>query len=339
MVGGQRLGVDDVEHGADAPRLQRGDERRGVGRGAAPGVDVERALAHGRELAGADGAAGGLGERQQVDDDVGLGQQRRQLVGAVDPVARATGDADHLAVEGDEHRRERPADRAEAEDEHAQVRRVAELDELPVPAPLLLGALASALGVGQDRGHHPFGHRAVARPARAAQRHARRARGRRSSPRRPKHVCTTRSPDIPPARAGPPSARRRTRRRARAPRPPRRRPAARPAPRGRRPRRSRRGQHARQRRAQALEEVGDLAVVAVELERALGRRDRVGDAVGARERVGVARPRGRRGGLQQRRLLGGGDLGAEVAGEVVGEGEVEQALDARAEAARASRAR
>ena len=154
------------------PRAQRVHERGGVGRGAAPGVDVERALAHGRELARADGAARGLGERQQVDDDVGLGQQGRQLVDAVDPVARAAGDADHLAVEGAEHRRERPPDRAEAEDEHAQVRGVAELDQLPVPARLLLGALAGALGVGQDRGHHPLGHRAVARPARAAQRHA-----------------------------------------------------------------------------------------------------------------------------------------------------------------------
>ena len=156
--------------------------------------------------------------------------------------------------------------------------------------------LAGALGVGQDRGHHPFGHRAVARPARAAQRHAGGNAvddpvdaGRQQPARRA-------APASRPAPACPPSAARRTRRRAPASADDldagRRRAERR---RGRRPRPSRRGQHARERRAQALEEVGDLAVVAVEVERALGGRDRVGDAVGARERVGVARPRGRRG--------------------------------------------
>ena len=212
------------------PRAQRVHERGGVGRGAAPGVDVERALAHGRELAGADGAARGLGERQQVDDDVGLGQQRRQLVGAVDPVARAPGDADHLAVEGAEHRRERPADRAEAEDEHAQVRRVAELDELPVPARLLLGALAGAAW------RRPGSRPSPTRPSRGRARRARctasrrRARGRRSSRRRRTAPARRAAPGIPSQRAaGPPSAARRTRRRARARRRPRRRAAAAPS--------------------------------------------------------------------------------------------------------------
>ena len=48
-------------------------------------------------------------------------QARRhwELVGPVDPVARAPSDADRLAIERGEHRRERPADRPEAEDEHA----------------------------------------------------------------------------------------------------------------------------------------------------------------------------------------------------------------------------
>ena len=89
------------------------------------------------------------------------GEQRRQLVGAVDPVARAPGDADHLAVEGGEHRRERPADRAEAEDEDAQVRRVAELDELPVPARLLLGAPRAR--PWRRPGSRPSTHSAIAR--------------------------------------------------------------------------------------------------------------------------------------------------------------------------------
>ena len=258
------------------PRAQRVHEGAGVGRGAAPGVDVERALAHGRELAGADGAARGLGERQQVDDDVGL----RAAAPASSSVPWTPSRARRATPTTSQSKAAsivasvRPID-AEAEDEDAQVRGVAELDELPVPARLLLGDLARALGVGQDRGHHPLGHRAVARPARAAQGHAvgnavgdpvdagrqhlHDAQRRHLVQRR--QVLPARDDELdvaaglgddldPGRRAG----------RAR---------------RGRRPRPSRRGQHARERRAQALEEVGDLAVVAVEVARALGGRDRV----------------------------------------------------------------
>jgi hypothetical protein len=86
---GQRLGVGDVEHGAQPAGAGLGDERAGVDDGAAGGVDEHRAVAHGGQLRRADQSVGGLAECSEHDDGVGLSEQAVELVDAVHAVPGA----------------------------------------------------------------------------------------------------------------------------------------------------------------------------------------------------------------------------------------------------------
>ena len=71
-VGGERLDRGDVEGGeADAPGVQRVEERGLVDHRAAADVHEDRALAHGAEHVGADEAARALGAGERRDDRVG----------------------------------------------------------------------------------------------------------------------------------------------------------------------------------------------------------------------------------------------------------------------------
>ena len=80
--------------------------------------------------------------------------------------------------------------------------------------------------------------------------------------------------------------------------------------------------------------VGYLGRVA-EAERAAARRDALADPVGPRQGVGVAGPGGLRGALDPRRGLGRRDLRADVAGQVVGQRQVEEPLGRRLDQPRA----
>ncbi len=116
---GQRLGIGDVEHRAQAAALQLGDERVGDDDGAAPGVGDERAVRQGRELVRADQPAGRGRERGEDDEDVGPGQERRQLVDPVDARRVRGRHADHADAERLQPPLDRAADRAVADDQHA----------------------------------------------------------------------------------------------------------------------------------------------------------------------------------------------------------------------------
>ena len=218
------------------------------------------------------------------------GSRPRELVDPVHAVARA---ARHPHDLGDAERREplldRDADRPVAEDEHARAVEVAQVEVLPVVRRLLARGDAARLACrrGSPRG-----------PTRPSPGRACRARCRASRPRarwstiqstpaervwttlsvgstsRPREICQSGDDELDllavraPARRPPATARSSSRR------------AGRPSPRGPatvRPRRSSGGKDAGLGAAQALEQVGDLGVVAVERERALGGADRVAD--------------------------------------------------------------
>ena len=80
VVGGERLGVGDVQGGAgDRFRVQRRDERRLVDHAAAAGVDEDRGGLHAVQEVGVDEVAGGLGQWDVQRDEVRGGEERGQL--------------------------------------------------------------------------------------------------------------------------------------------------------------------------------------------------------------------------------------------------------------------
>ena len=119
MAGGERLGVGDVDGGLDVMLLKGGDEGVGVNNGAAGGVDEQGAALHEGELGGADEAAGGVGERDDQDDDVGLREQGVEVRDGADRGlgAGAAGDAEDVDAERGEAGFDGGADGAVADDE------------------------------------------------------------------------------------------------------------------------------------------------------------------------------------------------------------------------------
>ena len=74
----QRLGIGHVQHRPQPAAGDLGEQRVGVDHRSARGVDQQRPVAHRRELGGADQAAGGVGQRREQHDRVGVRQQRRR---------------------------------------------------------------------------------------------------------------------------------------------------------------------------------------------------------------------------------------------------------------------
>ena len=113
----QRLGIGDVDGGADASLLQRGQQRVRIHDRASRRVHQQRTLFHESQFPFADHVRRLPGERNDENDDVCRGQEVRQLFHAEDAVACRAGDADKLDPEGLEALFDRAADGAVADDE------------------------------------------------------------------------------------------------------------------------------------------------------------------------------------------------------------------------------
>ena len=175
MVGRQRLGIDDVEHGAQPAGAQLREQRAGVDRRAAAGADVEGAVAQAGERSRVDQPARGVRERQQVDDHVGAGQQRVELVQRRHALAgrawRATPRTDRRtapAAARSRARSSRGRARARARPARSRIVTCSQARRACWSA-----HVRSALGVGQDRPR---------RPTRPSPRRGRRARCTASRP-------------------------------------------------------------------------------------------------------------------------------------------------------------
>ncbi len=103
--------------------------------------------------------------------DVGVGQQAGQVGHRAHAVATGPRDPDETRAERSQALLDRAPDRAEAEDQYPRAVDVEQVvDVFPAMLGLSLRVRAGALVVGEDRGHDPFRHRAVARAGRIAQR-------------------------------------------------------------------------------------------------------------------------------------------------------------------------
>ncbi len=93
MVGGQRLGIGDVERGADATRVKRFNEGVGVDDGSARGVDQKRALRQQSQLRRGDELMRGGRMREDEDENFRGGQKRVEFRDSVNRNRRGAGGA------------------------------------------------------------------------------------------------------------------------------------------------------------------------------------------------------------------------------------------------------
>ena len=98
-VRGERLRFVDVEGGPQSAGAELVDERGGVDRAAAPGVHQERAVRKEAEASRVQQARGAAGQRQDVDDDLGVAEDLVEVGQAPHAVARRPTDADDLDAE------------------------------------------------------------------------------------------------------------------------------------------------------------------------------------------------------------------------------------------------
>ena len=171
VVVGERLRVDDVEHGAQAAGFQLAEQRIGVDHAAATRVHEQRAVAHAGEQRGVEEPLGLRRERREQDDGVRLPDEGGQLVAAmhaVPGVACDAGDGDSEWLEPAPHRL---ADRPEPDDQHMAALELARGHLRPAAA---VRGLELAVGVAEERPDDPLGHRRVARSACVAERRPRR---------------------------------------------------------------------------------------------------------------------------------------------------------------------
>ena len=163
----QRLRLEHVQQGVGGKALVQGGQQGGfVNQPAATDIDQDRAGLHGAEERGVPQVAGLGGQRAAQDDDIGVRQQRRQVIPGGDTVCG--GVRIRIAPHTGDVRPERPsavgdtlADGAEADDQPARPVDLAEGQPLPDARRLRRAALGAALeGVehaGQDILSHPHG--------------------------------------------------------------------------------------------------------------------------------------------------------------------------------------
>ena len=91
--------MDDVQHRAQPPGLELGDERAGVDHAAAAGVQQQGTVAHASQQRGVDQPPRFGGERCKHHDGVRLLDEEGQLLGGMNAVTGMAGDTDHRHAE------------------------------------------------------------------------------------------------------------------------------------------------------------------------------------------------------------------------------------------------
>ena len=185
MAGRQRLGVGDVEHGAQPPALELGDERARVHDRPAAGVDAaarRRASPRARPRRAARGCASLSGARTTTASAAGSSAASSSTPWTPSRARDATPTT--VTPNGRQPRLDGAADRAVADDQHRRALEVgdplrpagrgARVARAPRPSVRSRAARSSPCCAAEQRGDHPLGHRGVARAARVAERGPRR---------------------------------------------------------------------------------------------------------------------------------------------------------------------
>ena len=165
VVGGQWLLLEDVEAGAgDLAGPQRLDQVVEPGRQAAPDIDEERGLLHLLKQRPVHEPFGFGSVRHRQDYEIRLGQQRIQLVAAVQfgdtrrRIPAALVDADHPHPECGSEARHFAADAANADDQRGRLGQMHDSrivrQFLPFAFQLLRNVMMQPTGEGQHERHH-----------------------------------------------------------------------------------------------------------------------------------------------------------------------------------------
>lgn len=126
MVGGERLGVGDVEDGADVMSLKRLEKSLGLDDGPAGGIDQKSAALHESQFFITEESLGFGGEGDDGDDDIGVRQETAHLGDGEDLRGGlcAAGYPDDVDSEGLETSFDGSADGAVADDENGLLREI-----------------------------------------------------------------------------------------------------------------------------------------------------------------------------------------------------------------------